>query len=234
MVRLVLRFAPLLVLLAVAVAFFALGGASALSLHGLAAHERAWRLAAADEPALSLAVYVAVYAALAAAGLPVAMVLTVTGGMLFGPLGGGLAAIVAANLAAVVGYAAARTALGPLIARWLERGEGRAHGLVRDLRARAFWPILTARLMPVMPFALVNLAGGLARVRLSAFVGATLLGGLPSSFIGASLGAGLGDSLSAASLRDALHAPLVWGPLAALAVLSVVPLLLARRRSGRT
>jgi uncharacterized membrane protein YdjX (TVP38/TMEM64 family) len=230
--RLILRLLPAFALVAVAVAFFASGAASDLSASGLAAHERAWRAAAARDPATSLAAYVAVYAVLAAAGLPVAMILTVTGGVIFGPVRGAVAALAAANLAALIGYWAARSAFGPLMSRWLHAGEGRARRLVRDLRARGFWPILAARLMPLAPFALVNLAAGLARVRLRAFVGATLLGGLPSAFIGATLGAGLGDSLTADSLAEAMRSPLVWGPLLALAALSAAPVALARRRAA--
>jgi uncharacterized membrane protein YdjX (TVP38/TMEM64 family) len=230
MVRRLLRALPALLLIGVAAAFFTTGAAGELSPHGLARHAQIWQATAAAHPALTLAIYVAAYAVLAAAALPVAMVLTVAAGMMFGPLRGALAAIAAANLAAVIGYAAARSALGSAIAAFLARREGRLRDLVDALRARGFWPIMAARLMPVMPFAAVNIAGGLARTPIGTFVAATVLGGLPSAFIGAWLGAELGAELSAASLAHALRSPLVWGPLLLLSALSVLPLIVRRRR----
>lgn len=230
MLRLALRILPLAVLVLVAVAVFASGVGSDLTLSGLARHEQAWRAAAAREPAVSLITFMAVYAVLTAAGLPVALVLTLTGGAVFGPVRGALAALAAANVAALIGYAAARSALGPAMGRWLEAGGGHARELVRRLRERAFWTILAARLMPAMPFAAVNVAGGLARAPLKAFVGASVLGGLPSAFIGATLGAGVGAELSAESLAHAVRAPMVWGPLLALSILSIVPVVWSRGR----
>lgn len=232
MLRLALRILPLAILILVAVAVFASGVGSDLTLSGLARHEQAWRAAAAREPAVSLITFMAVYAVLTAAGLPVALVLTLTGGAVFGPVRGALAALAAANVAALIGYAAARSALGPAMGRWLEAGGGHARELVRRLRERAFWTILAARLMPAMPFAAVNLAGGLARAPLGAFVGASVLGGLPSAFIGATLGAGVGAQLSTESLAHAVRTPMVWGPLLALSMLSIVPLVWSRGRGA--
>jgi uncharacterized membrane protein YdjX (TVP38/TMEM64 family) len=229
MVRTLLRLLPALLLIAVAVVFFASGAAGELSVRGLASHAQAWRATAAEHPALTLGIYIAAYAVLAAAALPVAMILTVAAGVMFGPVRGALVAIAAANLAAVIGYAAARSALGPAIATFLSGREGRLARLVEALRARGFWPIMAARLMPVMPFAAVNIAGGLARTPIWIFVAATLIGGIPSAFVGAWLGAELGTQLSATTLAHAVRSPLVWGPLLLLSVLSALPLVLRRR-----
>jgi uncharacterized membrane protein YdjX (TVP38/TMEM64 family) len=231
MARLVLRLIPALVLVGIAVAVFAGGGLSVLSLSGLAAHAQSWRAAAARAPVASLGVYVGAYAALTAAGLPVALVLTIAGGVIFGAVEGGLAAIAAANLAALIAYGAARSALGDLLARWLRGGGGFAL-FIAQLRARGFWPILAARLMPAMPFSVVNVAAGLARVPLGAFAAATLLGGLPSAVVCASLGAGLGESLSATSLGQAVRSPWLWAPMLGLSLLSALPLVLGRRGSA--
>lgn len=226
--RRLVRLLPVLGLAAVAAAFFASGAGSSLSPAGLAAHAQDWRHDAAQEPLASLAIYVTAYAALTAAGLPVALMLTIAGGLVFGAVEGALAASAAANLAALVTYAAARSALAPVLVRRLP-AEGRLAGVVAGLRRQGFWPILSARLMPVMPFALVNVASGLARVPLPAFVGATIVGGLPSSFIYGGLGAGLGANLSAGDLGQAARSPLIWAPLLGLSVLSLLPVVIARR-----
>jgi uncharacterized membrane protein YdjX (TVP38/TMEM64 family) len=229
MPRLLLRLLPALLLVIVAIVFFANGGLSTLSLTGLAAHLQEWRSAAASAPVGSLAIYIGVYALLAAAGLPIAMVLTLTGGAIFGAVEGALAAILAANVAAVVGYAAARSALGPLVVKWRRDQEGRAAQFVERLRKQAFWPIVSGRLLPVMPFALINVAAGMAKVPLRTFVAATLTGGLPSGILGATLGAGIGETLSAGRLAHAVESPMVWGPMLALSVLAALPAVLRAR-----
>jgi uncharacterized membrane protein YdjX (TVP38/TMEM64 family) len=224
MLRAALRLLPALVLIVVAVAFVASGAVSDLSLAGLSAHAQAWRAAADADPVRSLGLYMTVYAVVTAAGLPVALALTIAGGVVFGTVEGALAATTAASLAALVGYAAARSALAPLFARWLHASEGRIAALIAELRARGFWPILTCRLAPVLPFALINVASGLARVPVGAYLAATVLGGLPASFIYAGLGAGLGADFSPAALAHAARSPTVLAPLAGLAVLSALPI----------
>lgn len=231
--RLLLRLLPALLLVGVAVVFFASGASAELTPSGLAAHAQAWRVAAAREPVQSLAIYVAAYAILTAAGMPIAMGLTIAGGLIFGPVVGGFAALGSASAAALIGYAAARSALGPVVAQWLGEGGGKAAAFIEALRARAFWPIVAGRLMPIMPFPLINYAAGVARVPPGAFLAATVAGGIPSAFLFATLGSGLGANLSATGLGQAVRSPQIWGPLLALSVLSALPVVLrARRRAS--
>jgi uncharacterized membrane protein YdjX (TVP38/TMEM64 family) len=92
-------------------------------------------------------------------------------------------------------------------------------GFSRD----AFAYLLALRLMPVAPFFAVNLAAGLARIRLRTFVLATLIGSAPSAFIFATLGAGLGGMFRRHARLGAnlLLQPQIAGPLVALAALSL-------------
>lgn len=222
------RLLPAAALLAVALAFLLSGRASDLSPAALLPALDHWRAVVAAHPAESLAAYVAGYAALTAAGLPVAMVLTIAGGALFGPVEGALAASTSATLAALLAYAAARSAVGPWAARRLAHGRGPLTAVIQTLSRRGFWSVLTARLLPIMPFALVNVASGLARVAVGPYVAATLLGGLPSSLIYARLGSAADGALRAPNLLEAARSPSVWGPLLALSVLAMLPLALSR------
>lgn len=110
------------------------------------------------------------------------------------------------------------------------RGRGALADVVQTLSRRSFWPVLTARLLPIMPFALVNVASGLARVAVAPYLAATLIGGLPSSLIYARLGSAADGALRAPSLLEAARSPSVWGPILALSALSTLPLLLSRSR----
>src|SRR6202008_4696160 len=127
-------------------------------------------------------------------------------------------------------YAAARSAFAPLLLG-RARHDPRLQSVIQGFGRSAFTYILTLRLIPVVPFALVNIASGLAAVPVRSYALATLAGGVPTALIYAGLGAGLGDAIgSEAALHAALHSPRLLGPVAALALLSLAPMLVKRLR----
>jgi len=224
------RFLPAAVLGAVAVVFYASGAAAELSPRGLVEHGQAWRAAAERHPVQAIAVYLPTFAVLGAAGLPVGMILTVLAGAIFGAVIGGFAAMAGAALAAILGYGAARSLFGEQLTAWLVRRWPHVGAGVDRLRDGGFWPVVGARLFPAMPFALVNIAAGAARIRPGTFLTASIVGGLPSAFIFAALGSGVVGQAATESLSEASRSPKIWLPLLALSLLSLVPLVLARRR----
>jgi uncharacterized membrane protein YdjX (TVP38/TMEM64 family) len=184
-------------------------------------------------PLASLAAYFGVYVLIIAACTPGPAVMTMAGGFLFGPILGGAAALAALVTGGVIVFLACRTAFGDWAAHRAGATVARIEaGFSRD----AFAYLLALRLMPVAPFFVVNLAAGLARVRLGAFVLATLIGSAPSAFIFAGLGSGLGRLFHRHARLDASLAlrPDIALPLGALAILSLAPpawrLWRARRR----
>jgi uncharacterized membrane protein YdjX (TVP38/TMEM64 family) len=226
------RFLPAAVLAAVAVAFYASGAAAHLSPRGLLEHGQAWRAGAVRHPLQAITLFLPAFAVLAAAGLPVAMILTVLAGVLFGPVFGGLAAVAGAALAAMLGYGAARSLFGEHLSAWLIRARPRVGATVDRLREGGFWPVVSARLFPAMPFALVNLAAGAARIRPATFLTASIVGGLPSAFIFAALGSGVVSQAATETFSEASRSPKIWLPLLALSFLSLLPFVLARRRAA--
>lgn len=142
----------------------------------------------------------AVGALLVCALVPVPLVAGACG-LLFGAGLGGVAATTALSLGGALAYGAARLTRGPV------RGSRRG--------MPAFAGVLTARIAPAMPFALVSYASGVARVGLVEFTGATILGVAPRAFVYAALGGSLGDYTSPKALMAALA-------LAALAVIGAV------------
>jgi uncharacterized membrane protein YdjX (TVP38/TMEM64 family) len=86
--------------------------------------------------------------------------------------------------------------------------------------------------MPVAPFPLANIAAGLAGVRPTALLFASLLGSAPLCFIYAGIGASLSRALDSGSPLDhrLLQRPdMIW-PLAGLTLLSVAALAWRLRR----
>jgi uncharacterized membrane protein YdjX (TVP38/TMEM64 family) len=228
------RYLLILVIPALFVALIASGALKHLSLGALRDHREQLKHFVAAHPIASLGAYYGLYVLLVVACVPGPSVMSVAGGFLFGPLLGGAAALACLLSGAVVVFLACRTAFGDWAAHRAGAMVARIEaGFARD----AFSYLLALRLMPVAPFFLVNIAAGLARIRLSAFVIATVIGAAPSAFIYAGLGAGLGEIFRRHAKLDAhlLTRPDIALPLTGLTVLALAPVAwrLWRSRQGR-
>jgi uncharacterized membrane protein YdjX (TVP38/TMEM64 family) len=187
------RFLPIVVVLALGLLVYAMGWHRELSLESLVHHRATIDQFVADHRLAAIAGFVAIYIAVVALSVPGAVVLTTTGGFLFGVLVGGLASIVGATVGATGVFLIARSAFGEFL---LRRAGPVATRLAAGFRADAFSYLLFLRLVPVFPFFLVNLATALTGVKLRTFVAATAIGIVPGTFAYALFGAGL-DSVIA-------------------------------------
>lgn len=220
-------------LLIVAAAAYLTGALHALTPAALGRQQAAIREAVAAAPVMALTLYVLTYAVLTGACLPVAMVLSLTGGAVFGVWIASPAVILGATGGALLTYAAARSAFAPLLRVRAER-DPRLQGMLRGFERHAFSYILMLRFLPMAPFALVNVASGLAAVPTRVYALATIVAAVPTSIIYTSVGAGLGASLSSReSLQQALHSPRLLLAFGALGVMTLIPLI-ARRLRGRS
>jgi uncharacterized membrane protein YdjX (TVP38/TMEM64 family) len=212
------------ILIAVIVAAWSLGLTDLLTWAGLAREHAVVTAWVASHPLIGAALFLLIYVATVTLSLPQAGLLTLTGGLLFGTIAGGLLAVAGATIGAVFLFLIARSAFGEPLAR---RG-GATLGKLRDgLRRDGFSYLLALRLIPVVPFWLINLAAALGGMRLRPFVLATLLGILPATFVTAWIGAGLSRVLDQGGKPDLgiLFSFPVLGPLVALAALSLVPVI---------
>ncbi|MEI9890419.1 MAG: VTT domain-containing protein, partial [Caulobacteraceae bacterium] len=145
---------------------------------------------------------------------------------------GSVAATIGVTLGGCIAFLVARLAVGDS----LEKGVGpRIRALEEGFKKDAFFYLMTLRLLPVMPFWVVNVAAGLLSIRLSTFFLATLVGIFPVGVVYAGLGSGLGRMFDR-GLRPDLHSlitPELILPLAGLAVLSVLPILYHQWRGRR-
>ncbi len=189
-----LRLLPVGLLLAALAAFFLFGGAKHLNFEALLqSRARLAEYTQANLP-VALLIYIACYTAAVALSIPGALLLTITGGFLFGGWIGGAAAVVAATVGATFLFLIARFVL----AGAAERRTGAWLAKMRDgFREDAASYMLFLRLVPIFPFWLVNLAPALLGVPLATFIWTTFLGVIPGTFAYALAGAGL-DSLVAA------------------------------------
>ena len=224
------RFAPLAALILVAVVAYWSGVAQHLSPAMLEREQAQLQSAAEASPILALGLFVLAYAVLTGACLPVALALSLLGGAVFGVWRAAPAVLLGATGGALLTYAAARSAFAPVLLRLAAR-DARLQLVIAGFGRSAFRYVLTLRLFPMAPFALINVASGLAAVPLRPYALATLTGGIPTAVIYTGLGEGLGSSLgSEQSLEAALRSPHIVLPLVGLAVLSLTPTLLKRVR----
>jgi uncharacterized membrane protein YdjX (TVP38/TMEM64 family) len=225
-----LRALVVLVAVAAVVALWLTGALDALRPQQLA-QTRDWAQARYEADPLWIVLgFVATYAVLTGVALPVALALTLLAGAVFGALLGGAAVVVGSTLAALLGHWLARSVLLGLTPSRARKGPAVAR-FVRVVSKDPFLVVLSARLMPVLPFNAVNLAAGLASVPIWPYAAATLLGVIPTSFIFTTLGSGLGETLAdRASLTAAMRSPAVWAPVLALALLSAIATVVRLRR----
>lgn len=232
--RRLLKFLPLAVVLVVTGLFVALGGHRYISLGAL--QEKSGELTAftARHPFWSVALYILAYVAVVAFSLPGALIMTLTGGFLFGAWLGSTAAVVGVSLGSVVMFLIARSALGSVLKSRIRSG-GKLERIEAGIRRNAFACLLTLRLIPAMPIWLVNIAAGFVHIPVSTYLVATVLGIIPSTVIYASIGSTFGRVFEAGkrpSLSMMLQ-PNVVGPLLGLMLLSLAPLAIQAWRSKR-
>ena len=221
-----LRIALALLFVAAVVAFFALGGPRYLSLDTIKANRDALLRFTQDHYAIALAVAFAVYVAAAAFSLPGSLLLSLTVGFVFGRWVGTVLVVCAATIGATLLFLSVRYIVADAARRRLGAlGERINAGFTQN----AFSYMLFLRLVPVLPFFLVNLAPALTSIPLRTFVLATLIGIVPSAFVFVNLGETLGRI-------DSLQGLVSWqtfGAFALLGVLALVPIAVRRASSAR-
>jgi len=187
------------------------------------------RAFARGNPAEGLVAYFGVYVVIAAGCLPGISLVSIAGGYLFGAVAGGAVGLAGSVTGSMIVYAAVRSAFAEAVTR---RSGPRLRAMEAALRRDAFGYLLSLKLMPVAPFPLANIAAGLAGVRPTALLFASLLGSAPLCFIYAGIGASLSRALDSGSPLDhrLLQRPdMIW-PLAGLTLLSVAALAWRLRR----
>jgi len=191
------RLLPLILIGLGLAAVYASGLHRHLTLDAVLAQRADWRQAVEARLVPAALLFLLVYTAVVALMLPIASLLTVLGGFLFGTLLGGTLTVAAATMGAVLVFLAARSALGAALER---RAGPRLAALLAGFRADAPSYLLALRLTPVFPFWLVNLAAALGGVGLPVFAWTTAVGIVPGTFAFASFGTGL-DSVVAAQAQ---------------------------------
>ncbi len=121
-------------------------------------------------------IYIALYVVATVLVLP-STALNLTGGAIFGPVLGTVWTSVGAIIAAIVAFAFTRTVGREAVAKRLG---GRWMAMDAEVRRGGLFYMFAIRLVPIMPYGLVNFAAGLTSVSFKDYLLGTTLGTVPS------------------------------------------------------
>lgn len=169
-------------------------------------------------------VFIALYAIFNTTLLP-ATVLTLTAGVVWGWLVGGLWVLAASTIGSAIPYWIAYSG-----SAWVQEVMSRkVPRLLGVLEKEGFVTLLLLRLVPIVPYNILNYAAGLARIRPREYFAATFIGTIPGIFIFTYLASSIASGL--VSPRQAFARILIAGAL--LAALALVSRLFAGRVKAR-
>ena len=204
----------LLVLVALVATFFALDLGRFLSL--AAFKEQQARLAAlyAARPIPVLSAFFAVYVVVAALSLPGAAVLTLAAGAIFGLAAGTVVVSFASTFGATLAFLSSRFVLRDSVRRRLG---GRLADVQAGIERDGAFYLFAMRLVPLVPFFVVNLAMGLTALRTRTFYLVSQAGMFAGTVVYVNAGTHLGGI-------DSLRGVLSPGVLVSFAMVGLLPL----------
>ncbi len=212
------RLLILLFFVALIGAFFLFDLQRFLSLEALKAQQAAIEAWRHTHPVLATVSYFALYVAVVALSLPLAAVLSLAGGAVFGLVWGTLIVSFASSLGATLAFLAARFLLRDLVRqRFGDRLRAIDQGIARD----GIFYLFALRLVPVFPLFVINLALGLTAMPVRTFYWVSQLGMLPGTVVYVNAGTQLARIESASDVLS----PTLLG---SFALLGLFPLIAKR------
>src|SRR5205814_764374 len=208
------RLLVLLLIAAALVAFFASGAYRYLTFEHIKAEQAgvdAWYRA---HPGATAAAFLALYVAITALSIPGATVLTLIGGAVFGLLWGTVLVSFAASLGATLAFLASRF----ILRDWVRSRFGTQLARVdRGVQREGALYLFTLRLIPAVPFFVINLAVGLTAMRPWTFYWVSQVGMLAGTLVYVNAG----TQLAAIATPRQILSPALIG---ALVLLGIFPL----------
>ena len=208
---------------------FLFDGNELLSFSQLAENYTSLKAFVDGQLAIALLVFGVAYILSVASSLPVASLLTLAGGALFG-WSAAAVIICTATIGATIVFIAARTVLNEF---FVTRTSGFLAELEAGFQKNSFYYLLALRLIPAAPFWIVNIVPALLGMRLKDYVLATFIGITPATLIYCWVARGFDNLLLRRQSPDlsVFGEPAIIVPLFALGLLSLIPTLWKRLHS---
>ncbi len=205
------KLAIVLVVAGLFAVFFKMGWHEQLTFESLKSRQDELRASVEGNQLLWIVGFAIAYIVMAAAQLPGAALMTLAGGVLFGVVAG----TIVVSFASTLGATAAMLISRYLFRDSIERRYGSKlrpfnEGIERD---GGFY-LFSLRLIPVVPFFLINLGAGLTAMRTWSFYWVSQIGMLA----GTAVYVNAGDQISRISSPSGLLSPRLWGAFVLLAL----------------
>lgn len=215
------RFAPLSVLILVMLAVYFSGLTQYFNLEYIQSNKDSLDMFVKSNPYISAALFIGLYTLSVALSLPIATVLTLLGGFLFGSIIGTFYVVTSATIGATIIFVIAQSALG-------ESLRNKAKGIYGKVKTQfeedGVSYLLFMRLVPLFPFVIVNILPALLGIKLRTFLWTTFFGIIPGSFVYVNLGGALGEITSLSGLVSGR----TIGALVLLGVFALAPIALKK------
>ncbi|HMS44933.1 MAG TPA: VTT domain-containing protein [Alphaproteobacteria bacterium] len=197
-VKRIRNFLPLLFIVAVSISAWFFGLYKYVNFQSLQQNHLLLSQFIAHNQVLSAVLYCAFYMLLVGFCIPIAALLTLTGGFLFGQWIGTFLAIFSASIGATFVFMSAKMAATPVIQKksgqWIQR-------MQEGFQKNSFSYVITLRLMPIVPFVLVHIVAGFFQIPIKSFFLGTFIGIIPLSFIYAGIGVSLQKTISQSDIN---------------------------------
>lgn len=203
-----------LVVLALIAAFFIFDLAQYLSLDYLKAQHQALVTYTEENKAVAIAGFFLLYVAVAALSLPGATILTLAGGAIFGFLTGLIIVSFASTIGATLAFLFSRFMFRDIVQTKFGH---HLQTINKGIQEEGAFYLFTLRLIPVVPFFVVNLLMGLTGIKTLIFALVSQIGMFPATAVFVNAGNQLAQL---DSLKDILSPSL----LAAFALLGIFPI----------
>jgi len=162
-----------LIIAALAWAFFTYDLGSYLSLDNLKTQKQVFETYYENNRVLTITVYMLGYIVITALSLPGAAVMSLAGGALFGLVAGVIMVSFASSIGATLAFLVSKF----LFRNWVQNKFGdKLSAINRGIEKEGGFYLFTLRLVPIFPFFVINLVMGLTMIRTSVFYFASQLG----------------------------------------------------------
>jgi pyruvate/2-oxoglutarate dehydrogenase complex dihydrolipoamide dehydrogenase (E3) component/uncharacterized membrane protein YdjX (TVP38/TMEM64 family) len=205
-------------LAALIVAFFAFGGNKYLTFDGIKSQQAALQALYDRNPLPTAIAFLAAYVAVTGLSLPGAAVMTLVAGAIFGLLWGTVLVSFASSIGATLAFVASRF----LLRDWVQTRFGaQLRAINEGVEREGGLYLFTLRLIPAVPFFIINLAMGLTPIRAATFYWVSQLG----MFAGTVVYVNAGTQLAAIQSPSGILSP---GLIGAFVLLGFFPLIAKR------
>lgn len=193
------RILLLIAVLAAGIAFYLFGLADYFSLEAIKAQQASLQGYVTDRPVLAVVAFMATYVAMTALSLPSAVLLTLLAGALFGAFWGTVIVSFASTIGSTLAMLTARYLLrDSLQGKYVKQLKNFNEGFAKE---GAFY-LFALRLVPVVPFFMVNLLMGLLPIRTVTYFWVSQMGMLPGTAVYVYAGTALANLSSLADIAS--------------------------------